>query len=128
MLGNPRGRSEGSGGRETTAANLERVGYGQQCSQERMANSSRREGGEPCYLALGMRGEGDRRLASVYKPDQRRQLQVMPTRRWSCSRMVSSAWSTPPCGSHAAAAGQGYASESRPGNDAWMAHVKCEDA
>lgn len=30
----------------------------------------------PCYLELGMREEGDRRLASVYKPEQRAKLQV----------------------------------------------------
>lgn len=35
-----------------------------------------REGGDPCYVALGMRKEGDGRLASVYKPEQRAKLQV----------------------------------------------------
>ena len=37
---------------------------------------SERKSGEPCYVALGMRKEGDRRLASVYKPEQRAKLQV----------------------------------------------------
>ena len=37
---------------------------------------SGQEGEEPCYVELGMRKEGDRRLASVYKPEQRAKLQV----------------------------------------------------
>ncbi len=31
---------------------------------------------EPCYVELGMRKDGDKRLASVYKPGQRAKLQV----------------------------------------------------
>lgn len=31
---------------------------------------------EPCYVELGMREEGDRRLASMYKPEKRSKLQV----------------------------------------------------
>ena len=37
---------------------------------------SEREEDEPCYVELGMRKEGDKRLASVYKPGQRAKLQV----------------------------------------------------
>ena len=35
-----------------------------------------REEAQPCYVELGMRKDGDRRLASVYKPGQRAKLQV----------------------------------------------------
>ena len=31
---------------------------------------------EPCFVELGMREEGDQRLASVYKPEKRSKLQV----------------------------------------------------
>ena len=40
---------------------------------------SEREEEPPCYVELGMRKEGDRRLASVYKPEQRAKLQVILT-------------------------------------------------
>ena len=70
-----------NGSRNATAANLEAVGYGRQCSTEKLwgARRGRRSAGkegEPCYVQLDMREEGDGRLASVYKPDRRRELQV----------------------------------------------------
>lgn len=34
---------------------------------------------EPCYVQLGMREEGDERLASVYKPEKRGKLVVRPS-------------------------------------------------
>ncbi len=63
--------------REATAKNLEAAGYGVPCS-DMLGEAQRAERAqqEPCYVALGMRGEGDQRLASVYKPDQRAQLQA----------------------------------------------------
>ncbi|CAL8472232.1 g11774 [Coccomyxa elongata] len=70
------GRRDYGMGREATAKNLEVAGYGVPCSHTLgEAQHAERVQQEPCYVALGMRGEGDQRLASVYKPDQRAQLQ-----------------------------------------------------
>ena len=64
-------------GRDATAKNLEAVGYGVACSDA--PAEAQRAQRAPCYVALGMRSEGDQRLASVYKPDQRAQLQARAT-------------------------------------------------
>lgn len=70
------GRRDYGIGREATAKNLEAAGYGVPCSGTLdEAQRAERAQQEPCYVALGMRSEGDQRLASVYKPDQRAQLQ-----------------------------------------------------
>lgn len=75
-------RTDVNGSRKATADNLEQVGYGRQCNEERLWSSGEERRGsgerEPCYVQLDMREEGDARLASVYKPDRRRQLQVRP--------------------------------------------------
>ena len=64
-------------GREATAKNLEAAGYGVPCSRTLgEAQRAKHAQQEPCYVALGMRSEGDQRPASVYKPDQRAQLQA----------------------------------------------------
>ena len=52
-----------------TAANLEHAGYGQQCSEVTASS-------EACYLQLDMREDNDTRLASIYKPDRRAQLEA----------------------------------------------------
>lgn len=61
-------RHEGSDSRALTAANLEYAGYGKQCAQVDAQM-------DPCYLQLDMREDSDTRLASIYKPDRRAQLQ-----------------------------------------------------
>ncbi len=64
-------------GRDATAKNLEAAGYGVPCSDGVIeAQRAERAQSEPCYVTLGMRSAGDQRLASVYKPDQRAQLQA----------------------------------------------------
>ncbi|KAK9905877.1 hypothetical protein WJX75_008052 [Coccomyxa subellipsoidea] len=70
------GRRDYALGRAATVKNLEAVGYGVACA-DAPAEGQRAERATraPCYVALGMRGKGDQRLASVYKPDQRAQLQ-----------------------------------------------------
>lgn len=75
----------GEDGRDATAANLLRAGYGRPChasgvdgamSADDVAKELLISGGagaerEPCYVRLLMRGPGDQRLASVYKPSAR---------------------------------------------------------
>jgi hypothetical protein len=65
-------RTDHGSGRNKTASNLESAGYGVPCSDR--SSSGVQE--EPCYVSLGMREPGDKRLASVYKPEQRKMLQV----------------------------------------------------
>lgn len=61
--------------RKNTAKNLEAVGYGMACSDPRLRVGGQDDG--PCYVELGMRMPDERDLlASVYKPKQRRRLQV----------------------------------------------------
>ena len=66
---------------------MELAGYGRQCSKERLWSSREERGSEepePCYVQLDMREEGDIRLASVYKPDRRRRLQVWQSTQLAC--------------------------------------------
>ena len=51
------------------------------CLQESAATKQAAAAGgeEPCYVQLGMREEGDTRLASVYKPEKRGKLVVRPS-------------------------------------------------
>jgi predicted secreted acid phosphatase len=67
------GRSETS--RKYTADNLKDQGFGEKCAQDGSGKVLRTEG--PCYVALHLRGmEKDQStLASVYKPERRKQLQ-----------------------------------------------------
>lgn len=71
------GRSEAA--RDATAANLAAVGYGRSCADadggpSAAAASSSAEA--PCYEALLLREDGDVRLASVYKPAKRAELEA----------------------------------------------------
>ena len=59
--------------RNITAANLEAAGYGTQCTAAELTVREPQQ--QPCYVELGMRTAQDDRLASVYKPDMRHQLQ-----------------------------------------------------
>lgn len=63
-------RHEGGSNREATASNLAVAGYGTPC-KDRLGTDP-----EPCYLQLDMRAIDDTRLASVYKPDKRAQLEA----------------------------------------------------
>mmetsp|Transcript_3207 Transcript_3207/g.5843 ORF Transcript_3207/g.5843 Transcript_3207/m.5843 type:complete len:330 (-) Transcript_3207:202-1191(-) len=63
------GRSETA--RNATEFNLKHSGFGEQCSVGR----PRLEGNEPCYVQLDLRENGDKRPASVYKPERRGRLQ-----------------------------------------------------
>jgi hypothetical protein len=67
------GRSENS--RKYTEDNLKAEGFGQVCLQDGQGKVTRTE--EACYVALHLRNmEGDQHtLASVYKPERRKQLQ-----------------------------------------------------
>lgn len=62
-------RHEGGGNREATASNLQAAGYGTPCKDQLGTDQ------KPCYLQLDMRAIDDTRLASVYKPDKRAQLE-----------------------------------------------------
>jgi HAD superfamily, subfamily IIIB (Acid phosphatase) len=67
------GRSENS--RKYTEDNLKAEGFGEECLQDGQGKVHRTE--EVCYVALHLRNmEGDQHtLASVYKPERRKQLQ-----------------------------------------------------
>lgn len=65
-------RTDSGNVRKNTARNLEAVGYGVPCSGAVAAAEE-----EACYVELGMREPEERDLlASVYKPKQRKKLQV----------------------------------------------------
>ena len=63
------------GGRNATVRNLYQAGFGEQCP-EGAPDTPRSEDLEPCYVKLDMRDTNDTRIASVYKPDRRKQLEV----------------------------------------------------
>lgn len=67
------GRSETS--RKYTKDNLKDQGFGDVCAQDGAGNVHRTQ--QPCYVALHLRDlDGDQHtLASVYKPERRKQLQ-----------------------------------------------------
>lgn len=69
------GRNEAS--REATELNLAAAGYGRPCTPapESTAGGPRVNSSTPCYVELALREVGDRRLASVYKPERRARLQ-----------------------------------------------------
>uniref|UniRef100_A0A7S0RZW2 Acid phosphatase n=1 Tax=Chlamydomonas leiostraca TaxID=1034604 RepID=A0A7S0RZW2_9CHLO len=70
------GRKEAA--RADTSANLALAGYGTLCPTPDGANASTPNSGrtrEPCYVALHLRQESDNRLASVFKPERRKQIQ-----------------------------------------------------
>lgn len=67
------GRSENS--RKYTEENLKDQGFGEACAQDGTGKVHRTE--EPCYVALHLRNmnRDQHTLASVYKPERRKQLQ-----------------------------------------------------
>lgn len=85
------GRNEAA--RNSSAINLQAAGYGALCkpaagSSQAAESGTAAEGveggqrdafgrpGNPCYVALHVRDMGDDRLASVYKPDRRSELEA----------------------------------------------------
>lgn len=63
-------RHDTDSNRAATASNLQDAGYGSQCADPTVTED------QPCYLQLDMRDPDDTRLASVYKPDKRAQLEA----------------------------------------------------
>lgn len=63
---------------------MEAAGYGSQCNDPNITEE------QPCYLQLDLREEDDTRLASVYKPDKRAQLEA---RGYSIAGSLGDQWS-----------------------------------